>query len=514
MDNYNNEKRISSALKTSITSVLYYIIQIISALLYRIIFLEYFTLNYLGINGLFSNILTLLSLTELGITTPIVNRLYKPFDDKDVVKIRKLLKFYGTVYKYIFGVIIILGVLICPFIKFFIKDISQIPAEINIYFVYILFLFQTASTYLLAHYQSVISVDRKQYILNYVNIVISLVRYGIQIILVIFSRNYVLVLLSGIVINILANYLISIYVKKKYTNICNGEEQLDSKDKKSIFSDSKKVLVHRIGYKTLTATDNIIISSFIGLYETGLYSNYLMITNYLTNFVGQLLGNLSGIIGNVIVSDDKEHVYEVFQRLMFVCFWVSSSLTILLYGFFNEIIRIWLGVQYCFSTRTVTLLCIYFYITNLRTIPNTFIGVSPLFTKDVMRPIIQAVVNLVVSIILVQIIGIDGVIIGSIVCVFITVFWREPYLLYRYLFNKSFLDFWYIHIRFTLLTGILCYLLYECVNHYVINDFISLILVGGISAITIQLLFCILFRRNPAFKYFYNYLINALKVSA
>lgn len=499
---FNEEKRSSSALKISIASLFYNILQLILAFVYRSVFVRYFSVNYLGLNGLFSNILTLLSLSELGITTPIIYRLYKPMAEGDTDQVGKLMWFYKSIYQYIFAVIVILGLSICPFIKLLVKDQSQIPDDINIYAIYLLFLFQTASTYLFAYKQSLLIADRKHYITAVFNMVTCSARYFVQIYLVIYLHNYVFILVYGIAVNLLSNILLSAYVTRKYKEIFLRYKPLEKKIKEQIFEDSKKCLMHRIGYKILTSTDNIVIAKTIGIVETGLYSNYTMISGYLASFFAELLGNYAGIIGNIITSDDMEHIYDVFKRLIFLSLWLNTTMTIMLYCFFNIFIRIWLGEDYCFHDFTVALLCLYFFLTNLRLIPNSFIGVSPLFTRDALRPLIQAVINLVVSILLALYIGIDGVIIGSIVCVLLTVFWREPYLLYKYFFKKSGWYYWMQVTRFIISLVMIIILFRFILGRFFINGFLQMLTAMACGIFFIQVFLVMVTFRMSEFRYF------------
>lgn len=511
MKKVKEESRHAAALKNSAASMLFNVIQVILAFVYRSIFIRYFSINYLGINGLFSNILSLLSLSELGITTPIIYRLYKPVAEKDYENAGKLMFFYRKVYRYIFGTILGLGFAVCPFIKYFIKDISQIPNDVNLYLVYLLFLVQTASTYLSAYKQSVLIADKKQYISTCFNIVFNIIRYAVQILLVVTVHNYIAILLSGIAINIFSNVSVSVYVTKKYQKIFENNCNLDKEIKRQIYKDSGKTLMHRIGYKILTATDNIVISKTAGIIQTGLYSNYTMISGYLSSFVAEFLASYSGIIGNVIAQDHKAHVHDIFKRLNFLSLWINVTATIMLYIYFNIFMELWIGSEYCYRDFTVILLCIYFFLTNLRQVPNMFIGVSPLFTKDVLRPFLQAVINLILSIMLSLQIGIDGVIIGSIVCVLVTVFWREPYLLYRYFFGRNTKEYWFQVLLFMMPSFAIIVFLKNILHYFLIANLVQMIAAMICTFFFIQILLVIIMRRRPEYQYYKSCIYGLIK---
>ncbi len=502
MEKIKEESRHAAALKNSAASMVFNIIQVILTFAYRTIFIRYFSVSYLGINGLFSNILSLLSLSELGITTPIIYRLYKPVAEKDFENAGKLMFFYRRVYRCIFGMIMGLGIGICPFIRYFMKDPSQIPGDVNLYVVYLLFLIQTASTYLFAYKQSLLTADKKQYISTCFNIVFTIVRYTVQMVLAAKTHNYVWILLAGIVINIFSNISVSLYTAKKYREIFAGNCNIDKEIKRQIYEDSGKTLMHRVGYKILTATDNIVISKTDGIIQTGMYSNYTMITSYLSAFIAEFLGSYSGIIGNMIAQDHKEHVHDIFKRLNFLSLWINATATVILFSYFNIFMELWIGREYCFGNFTVILLCIYFFLTNLRLIPNIFIGVSPLFTKDVLRPFIQAVINLMLSIVLSMQIGIDGVITGSIVCVTVTVFWREPYLLYRYFFGRDAKEYWFQVLLFVLPSFIVIICLKRFLQYFIIINLAQMVAAVLCTFLFIQILFVIIMHKRPEYQYY------------
>ena len=507
---YNKESGLSAAKKSLGAACFYYAIQVAMNLAYRVILVQYFSVVYLGLDGLFANILTLLSLAELGVTEPIINRLYKPFKKQDGLAIRKYLTYYKTVYRYIFSVILFLGLVICPYIELFIKDISQVPTEINVYVLFLFFLFQTASTYLFAHYQSVLMVDRRQYTLHCMNTVVCLLRFAMQIFIVIYFGEYLLVVLVGIIVNILSNYAISRYVRYRYADFFLGNETLDKDIQKEILRDSRRVLVHRIGYKILIATDNIIISSFIGIWEVGLYSNYSLIVMYLYNLVNQLLGSLLGIVGNVVASSQEDYMYDVYKKLSFGCFWLTGTITVLLYTFLNPFILIWLGGQYCVADDTIVLLCIYFFISAIRIVPNIFVGVSHLFTRDVLRPVAQVIVNLVLSIVLVKRLGINGVILGSIACIVLTVFWREPYLLYKELFKKSFYLYWERLLQFAIWIIILSCGAGLAVKKNSVDSVLSLCCLGMCVFVLTQVVLIFVFKNAMEFSYYKDRILSVV----
>ena len=509
---FNTEKHSASAIKVSLTATICNFITILLGIIYRTAFVRYFTVSYLGINGLFSNILEILAISELGLTTPIIYRLYKPIEDDNRDRVAELMSFYKKVYHFIFVFISIVGICICPFISYFINDTTDIPSEINLQYIYILFLAQTSTTYLFSYKQSLLIADRKQYVVNLYQIFLNFFKTFIQIILVIFIHKYDYILLSSIGITTISNYLFSRYITKNYYPLFDNCYKLDRRTQKDIFHEAKACFIHKVGYKLLTATDNIIISKYVGIISTGIYSNYLLIYNLAFAFVGQLVGNFVAIVGKIIVQEDEEYATEIFKRLNFLSLWINCTVSCCMWLFLDKLIELWLGPNLCISRYTSSLLAFYFFISNLRHIPNTFVGVSSLFTKDIIRPIIQTIINILVSIILVKRIEIDGVIIGSIVCVLVTVFWREPYLVFKYLLKNNSWIYWKQVISFfipTICIGIILKIVFFKVQ---ISSFSSLLSIGIFSFLSIQCILIVTQIKTQEYKYYLNFIMKKVYI--
>lgn len=509
---FNGEEQAASAIKVTASATLNNIFLAILGVLYRTVFVHYFSVNYLGINGLFSNIIDLLSLSELGITTPIIYRLYKPIEENDNERVAQLMSFYKRVYQFIFAFITFVGLCICPFIKMLINDSADIPNDINIYVVYILFLAQTSSTYLFSYKQALLIADRRQYIVNIFQIVFNALKNTLQIILVILFKKYELILFCGILATVFTNYLFAVYITKQYPAVFKKRIVLDEKTKKSIFSETKVCLVHKVGYKILTATDNIIISKYVGIVATGLYSNYLLIYNMAFAFVSQLTGNLVAIVGKVIAQGDMDYAGKIFKRLNFLSLWINCTVSCCMGIFLDKLIELWLGSGLNLTKYTAGLITFYFFISNLRHIPNTYIGVSSLFARDALRTVFQVLINIVISILLVKKILIDGVIIGSILCVLTTVFWREPYLVYKELLHKKWNEYWKQLVMFFIPSVIIVSAFKAIFRYIAIDSFAKLIICGIIVFLVIQGVFVIMFNKTVEYKYFYTFFVTKVKL--
>lgn len=453
---FNQESRTNNVLKTSVVGTTCNLINIVLGFVYRTIFIHVLSSNYLGINGLFSNILQILSFADLGIGTAISYRFYEPISRNDVQKVGQLMNFFKKVYLGIALVILIAGLGLLPFLNFFIKDINEIPSGINLQVIYILFLAQTLSSYLFVYKQMLLSADQKQYISSFIHTVFMLGRYILQVLILLITHKYIWTLASSIFLNLFLNFIFSEWVSYKYKEVFSVKGNISNEEKKRIFDDTKATLCHKIGGTVLSSTDNVILSRYAGIIATGMYSNYSMILSSLSSMLNQVFGSFTSSLGNAHVTQNEEQKYVSYRRLLFGNLWISGMCTICLYNLLNDFIVIWIGPAMLLNDFTVIVLSIQFFVETARIISMSYTNGCGLFVRDKIRPIIEAVINLIISIAMTKLFGIAGVFIGTIVSHLCTVFWREPYLLYKYEFRKNMQEYWVYYMWTASVTFFLC----------------------------------------------------------
>lgn len=506
---FNNNDRKSNIFKSSVMSAGCSIINVIMGFAYRTIFLLFLSAEYLGINGLFTNVLSLLSLAELGITSAITYRFYKPINNEDIEKVGQLMNFFKHVYRSIMIFIFVLGLSLLPFIDKLVADPSEVPADVNLQLVYLLFLVQTASTYLFSYKQTMLTVDQKQYTFSIFQTGVNLLKYLSQIIVLFVLKKYTVSLAIGISVTIVLNFFVSLWVETKYKKVFQVKSQLTKEEKKSIFIDTKASMYHKIGGTVLTSTDNIVLTKFISLAITGIYSNYSLITSSLTTLLNQLFCSFTASIGNAYVDLMYDKFYEMYRRMINLNFWIVGLTTSLLYLLIDDFIYIWLGKGFELDSITVIVLCSQFYIEMIRLTSISFVNATGLFVKDKIRPLIEAVLNLVISIIAVKLIGIPGVFLGTIISHFVTVTWREPYLLYKYIFKNNVVTYWKSFAVHAILT--ICFIAsFKIMFSSLLSN--TTILVWILKVIIIAAAYClisiIIFARNDIFMYYKKLIIE------
>jgi O-antigen/teichoic acid export membrane protein len=472
---------------------------LIISFLTRSIFISVFSEEYLGINGLFSSILNMLSLAELGIGTAITYSLYKPIAENDLMQIKLLMKFFRKTYFLIGIVVLSIGFLLTPFLQVFIKDTPDVP-NLNIYF--LLYVINSAISYFYTYKRILVIAYQKAYISTAYNHIFTIIRNVAQIILIIITKQFLVYLLVQMVCTILENIAISKKANAMFPFLkedCIGS--IDENSLNEIKKNTLAMLFHKIGGIVVLGTDNLLISKFIGITEVGVYSNYLMITNALTTVFNQIFNSLTASIGNLGASESVEKTRRVFKSVDLMGFWVYGFASICLINLMNPFIYLWVGEKYTFPIPIVGLIVFNFYINGMRTSVNTFKGALGLYWNDRYKPAVESVINLTLSILFINIWGIAGVFIGTAISTVTTSFWIEPYVLYRYGFKMSAKEYFTSYISFgliVLLTGGFTYLLCNLVNY---TTLFSLLAKLVICLIVPNIIFLVIFFRTDEFKF-------------
>lgn len=481
------------------------------AFAYRTVFIHLMATEYLGINGLFTNIIQIFSLAELGIGSVVIFRLYQPIKEEDIAQTAALMRFYKMFYWTLAILVLVIGMSLMPCLPYIIKDFYELPKDLNLYFIYGMYVIQSATSYMFSYKQTLLDADQKGYINTGVMMVTSCIRYGVSIILLYLTRNYTLVLATGILLNILSSIAVNFYVSCKYVLIFKNKNKLKIDEIKNIFKDTSAMMCHRVGATVVTSTDNIILSTYVGTLAVGIYSNYYMIIQIIQNVMGSLFGSFTASIGNYLLSVSKEDAFQLYYRLHFACMWISAFCTSCLYVLMNPFIKIvWSGEKLLFSNSVVIILCLNFFLSFSRGANTAFSNAAGLFIYDKIRPLIEAVINLSVSIILAQKIGITGVFLGTIISNVFTTWWREPYLLYKRVFEQGMGRYFIKYLAWGGLT---------LVTSVVISGITSLLPENGIFLIARFLIcgvgingaYAFLFWKNENFQYYFHLIQELLK---
>jgi O-antigen/teichoic acid export membrane protein len=414
--------------------------------------------EYLGLNGLFTSILQVLSLAELGFGDAIVFSMYKPIIENDNKMLSALLNLYKKVYRIIGMVILCVGLLILPFITKFVK--GGYPSEVNIYVLYCIYLFNTVISYFLfAYKESLLKAHQRNDVNSRILSGCNIVMYVLQIIVLLLFSNYYLYIVIMPVTTIVLNCVRSLFVKKMYPQIvCEGHIEKDA-----VIGLSKRIIgltLNKLAQVCRNSFDSIIISSFLGLVILARYQNYYYIISALTVMVSIITTAVGAGIGNSIAAETVEKNYSDYKEFLFIYNWIACFCTVCILCLYQPFIELWVGKSNVLPLSTVILCCIYFYTMKLGDIAAVYRQAAGIWWEDKFRPIVESVVNLAVNIVLVKYIGVDGVLVSTIISIVcINIPWAT-YVLFKVYFKMSIKEVFFKYIRYFIETTVLCAVVY------------------------------------------------------
>lgn len=425
----------------------------------RTIFIYCLNEAYLSVNGLYSNILTVLSLAELGFGSAMVYRMYAPVAVKDYQKAAALLQFYKKIYIIIGVVIFLLGLCVIPFMDYIIKDKPDISG-LTLY--YILFLINTSISYWFSSYKaSVLYADQKEYIKTNVQNTMAILQSGLQIVLLLLFRKYLLYLLIQLAGNIFLNLYVAHLVDKRYPEIQTYQgASLSTEERVQIRKDTEALVLSRFGHVALNGTDNIIISAVVGVLWVGRLSNYTLICDSVTSVLCQITAAITGSLGNFFATEDKHAGYALFKKVEFLNFWLYGFSFIALVTLLDPFVQIWAGERFVLGLPISIAIAINFFVAGYMNTLWVFRSTIGLFKQGKFRPILVAILNIILSIFLGKLWGVFGVLFATFLSRAAISLWYDPLILHRYGFEVSCKPFFARYFRrVLLLTAILIVML-------------------------------------------------------
>lgn len=507
----NDSGRVNNSIRNSLYSVISYTITIIFSFITRTVFIKTLGAEFLGINGLFSGVLSMLSFAELGLGTAIVYAMYKPLALNDRKNISALMNLYRKAYTTIGGVIFIVGLGITPFLEYLIKDYPDL-SNLKLYFV--LFLTNSSISYFYAHKRSIIIASQKAYIDSKNRMVFMVIQNIFQILVLILYNNYLLYLLIQILSTLISNISISKKADLMFPYLEKyKKETLSKEERKSIGKNVLAMISHKTGSVIVSGTDNILIASFVGIYWLGLYSNYTLILNVVKSLILQLINPVTASIGNLNAIEDEERSYDIFKKMLFFNFSISLISSLLLLNIYNPFIKFWIGGEYLLSLDIVFLIVIDFFVIQMRKTAIIFIDTYGLFWEIKLKSLVEAIVNLCVSLVLLVILdlGIYGVLMGTLISNIVTNIWWEPYVVYKYKFKRSIVEYFSIYFKYFIFTAFVA-LITIYINSYFSYEGLIGIVVIGFSTLVIGICSLFLaFHHTNEWSYLYNIIKNNIK---
>lgn len=435
----------------------------------RRIFVRYLSLDYLGINGLYGNILSVLALAELGLGNVTQFFLYKPVVEHDEKRIASLMKYFRKLYTIIALVVLVIGVSLTPFLKYIVDtDLSQR----NMIIYYIIFLLNSVVTYFSADKIALLAANQDNRLQKYVMLVLNLVFQFVHIAVLIIWHSYIIYVLMTLlnsVINVIVLNCICDY-RYPYAKISNAEE-LDDSHRKYIINNIKSTFIYKIGAVIVNNTDNILISVIVSTAAVGLYSNYYMVVAAVQTFISIITSALISGVGNLSAEGNTKKMLDIFNMMLLLYHIIAGYGAISFFFLFKELIPFWLGTDYLMDQKTVFAISLNFYITNATSPIWMFRESNGLFSKVKYLMITTAGCNIMLSIVLGRLLGVFGVLFATSISRIITQVWYEPHILFNSIFDKSAKYYWLCQGKYfaiVIISAVICFYINKLMLHSVV----------------------------------------------
>ena len=492
----NEKSRTENAKRNAIFAVAKKLVTLVLVLISRKFFIKYIGVEYLGINGLFANVLTLLSLVDLGIGTAMNVSLYKPIAEKDTKTLAAIIGYFKKIYWGIAVAVTVVGLGLIPFLKYIVNMDQDIP---HLYLYYIIMVGRNAFSYLFAYKSSIISADQKSSTVDNVEICFNVIKTILQIVAIIIFRNFLVYLILDVLYVIARNLMVT-YVSDREYPFIKEKVELDGDEKKRIRSNLFSLGVYRISYVALNGTDNILMSIMIGTVYVGMYSNYYSIANNIEAMLGLIFMALTPSIGNLVATSKGKDIYRVFNQAQIASFWISGVVCAGLAFLMQDFITLWLGENMLLDKNTVAAIVLYqFYAICMRPI-WIFREGTGMYRQIRYIMLVTAGLNIVLSIVLGKYMGLSGILFATTIANMLTCFLYEPRVLFKTFLNTKPIVYYknyFINVLLTLSGMVLCYFALRRLTEVSVVMFI---IKGIICVLIMSAIYFIRYFKTPEFK--------------
>lgn len=495
--------RSEYVVKNVATSLAMQLVKNILAFVGRTVFVYVLGAEYLGVNSLFTEILTMLSFAELGIGNAMVFSLYKPLAQNDQEKIKSLMRLYAKAYHVIGIVIAVLGVCVVPFLGYIVGDVSYVKENITL--LYLLFLLNSVLSYFFVYKKSLIIADQKNYIVDIYQQMFYALQIVFQSVFLVVAKQFIPYLLINILFTFLNNFFVARKANKMYP--CLNEKDvmpLEKEELKGITTNVKALVIYKIGGIILESTDSIFISMMINVVTVGLYANYKMIVNVFKNIGSQIMNSIIASVGNLNVSGEVDKKEKVFFEILYLNCWFFGFVAAGLCCFMTPFIQIWVGESYVLGIDAVIAAGVYFYVSNMHYPSYTYRTTAGLFVYGKYVPMAAAVLNIILDFVFGMRWGLSGIIWASTIARILTYELVDPFLVFHRVFHKSAKKYFATYFLMGGLVLALGFASYEIVSFIPLTGFRGLIVSVIVFSICYNSLFFLMTFRTKSAQSVFN----------
>lgn len=490
--------RSQNAARNIIFGVLVKIYNLFVPFIIRTVMIYTLGMQYLGLNSLFVSVLSVLNLAELGVGSAMVFSMYKPIAEDDKDTICALMRLYKIYYRIIGLAILVIGLFLTPFIPKLIS--GTLPEGMNVYILYLMNLASTVITYWLFAYKNcLLSAHQRSDITHKINMIIITVQYGVQIVILVVLKNYYIYIMILFLFSAIENIVRALVVDKLYPQY-RAVGKLPQSEIKKINQRVRDLFTSKIGSIIVDSVDTVVISAFLGLTALAIYQNYFYVITSITGFVTIIFTSCTAGIGNSIITETKEKNYNDLKKFMLIISWISGFCICCFACLYQPFMEIWVGKENMLSFSFVVCLCVYFFVKQINSLLNLYKDAAGIWHEDRFRPLVTALTNLGMNLVMVQFWGLYGILLSTVLSMLIV---GMPWLLHNLftvLFRKSAREFLVKMLQYMFVSAIVCAVCIGVCSFIKIGLIPTIIIRGIICCILSNIVFYIIYRRFPEFE--------------
>jgi len=486
----------------------------------RSVFIRYLGTSFLGIEGLFTNIFSMLSLAELGFGSAIVFKLYKPIEEHDYHRIQVLLKLYRQVYRVVGAVVVCLGLCLIPFLPKLVKDYATLgQLGLNPVVIFLMYLFNTASSYWVFAYKTAfVQANQKTYMLTVIGYAVSILNSVGQILALVLTRNFYIYLAVQIAFVVIRNLVWAFVCDRKFPYARKKvEESVSKEERKDFWKDCSALFLYRISNVMIGGSDNIVLSALLGLNAVGLYYNYTTVKNSIDSILYSFLRSIQASLGSIYSTGNLEWSRLIFRVVNLFTVWIYGVGGIGVAVLLNEFITLWVGPDFVVTSWTVNgvtvatpvaiLMGIELYTTGQKYYCGSFRNAMGLFQELKYRPLVSVLVNLTFSILLVPHIGIAGCVVSTIIAALSVNLIVDPLIIHKKALKQSPMQYYLRNLLYKLVMGSSGVIVWHVCRLIPTPGIFGFIIRGVVCVILPSLIFSACFFRTQE----YRFLVSSVK---
>lgn len=503
--------RTKKAVLNSSFGLLSYFVIMLASLITRRVLVDTLGLEVVGLDSFLKSLISMLALAELGIGSGLLYKLYQPIADENIKLIEAILNFYKKAYLVISVIIVGSGALLSAFLGLIVKENYS---KTFVLLVFLLYLADTLSTYLFAHKKALIIADQKNYIINLANLITQLLMCALQVFVLYFFKSFILFIFVRLFLNTALSFSVSLIFRKLYPKIdlSKSKEELSLNERKELFSNIKAMFLHKIGTFSGNSSASIIISSMLGIFINGIYSNYTLITQTLIAVISQIYDGISASFGNLLTRESNAVIIENFNTLYFLNYLISSFCSVSFLVIVQPFITLWVGEKSLFSFNTAILFALHLYFTTMRKTILMVKDNAGLYKPDRYFTLLETLLNIGLSLVFVTPFGVNGVIGANILSFLLVPLWTQTFIVYKHILQIPPINYYFKYIVYLLVSLVSCIISLYLANIIRQDNIVATLLIRTIICIVVpNLINLLVFSKTKEFVQLKNKIITVIK---